>query len=137
MLVFLLDTNIVSELRKPRPHGGVIAWLRALDERDIYVSVVTFGELQSGVEITREQDAEKAAQIEGWIDRVLQSWNVLAMDAATFRASAKLMHRRPRHLFEDAMIAATAQVHGLKIVTRNVKDFELFGVEIINPYQAR
>ncbi len=133
--MYLLDTNIVSEMRKPRPHGAVVAWIRALDERDIHVSAVTFGELQSGVEITREQDAEKATEIEGWINRVLGLWNILPMDAVTFRACAKLMHRRPKHLFDDAMIAATAQVHGLTVATRNVKDFRHFGVEILNPYQ--
>lgn len=122
-------------MRRPRPHGAVVAWLRALDERDIYMSAVTFGELQSGVEITRELDAEKAMEIEGWINRVLGLWNVLPMDAATFRECAKLMHRRPKHLFEDAMIAATAKVHGLTVATRNVRDFRHFDVEIFNPYQ--
>lgn len=122
-------------MRRPRPHGAVVAWLRALDERDIYMSAVTFGELQSGVEITRELDAEKAMEIEGWINRVLGLWNVLPMDAATFRECAKLMHRRPKHLFEDAMIAATAKVHGLTVATRNVRDFRHFDVEIFNRYQ--
>jgi len=133
--VYLLDTNIVSELRKPKPHGAVVAWLRALNERDVHVSAVTFGELQAGAELTREHDAAKATEIEGWINRVLALWNVLPMDAATFRVCAKLMHRRPRHLFEDAMIAATARVHRLKVVTRNVKDFRHFDVDIFNPYR--
>jgi toxin FitB len=135
--MYLLDTNIVSELRKPRPHGGVVAWLASLDQRDLYVSAVTLGELQAGIEITREQDAAKAAEIEGWVDRVAETWNVLPMDAATFRVCAKLMHKRSGDLFEDAMIAATARVHELKVVTRNVRDFKDFGVGVFNPYAPR
>jgi predicted nucleic acid-binding protein len=135
--MYLLDTNVVSELRKPRPHGAVVAWLRAQDQRDLYVSAVTLGELQAGVEITRDNDAAKAAEIEGWVDRLSGLWNVLPVDAVTFRVWAKLMHRRSDHLIEDAMIAATARVHGLQIVTRNVKDFKDFGVSLFNPYTAR
>jgi predicted nucleic acid-binding protein len=135
--MYLLDTNIVSELRKQRPHGAVVAWLRSLDQRDLYVSAVTLGELQAGIEITRQQDAAKAVEIEAWVDRVSKIWNVLPMDAATFRMWAKLMHRRSDDLFEDAMIAATARVHGLRVVTRNVRDFKDFGVEVFNPYASR
>jgi toxin FitB len=135
--VYLLDTNIVSELRKRRPHGAVVAWLRSLHQHDIHISAVTLGEFQAGVEITREQDAAKAAEIEAWVDHVLEIWNVLPMDAATFRMTAKLMHRRSSELFEDAMIAATARVHGLKVATRNVKDFRQFEVEVFNPYEPR
>ncbi len=135
--MYLLDTNIVSELRKQRPHGAVVAWLRSLDQRDLHVSAVTLGELQAGIEITREQDAAKAAEIEAWVDRVAEVWNVLPMDAATFRMWAKLMHRRSDDLFEDAMIAATARVHGLQVVTRNVRDFNDFGVGVFNPYAMR
>jgi toxin FitB len=135
--VYLLDTNIVSELRKQRPHGGVVTWLRSVDQHDLYVSAVTLGELQAGIEITREQDAGKAAEIEAWVDQILETWNVLPMDAATFRIWAKLMHRRPDDLAEDAMIAATAQVHGLQVATRNVRDFKDFGVAVFNPYAPR
>jgi hypothetical protein len=135
--MYLLDTNIVSELRKQRPHGAVVAWLRSLDQRDLYVSAVTLGELQAGIEITRQQDAAKAVEIEAWVDRVSEIWNVLPMDAATFRMWAKLMHRRSDDLFEDAMIAATARVYGLRVVTRNVRDFKDFGVEVFNPYASR
>jgi len=135
--MYLLDTNVVSELRKARPHGAVVAWLRSLDQRDLYVSAVTLGELQAGIEMTRERDAAKAAEIEAWVDRVAQIWNVLPMDAAIFRMCAKLMHRRSDDLFEDAMIAATARVHGLQVVTRNVRDFEDFGVSLLNPFTTR
>ena len=103
---YLLDTNVVSELRKPRPHGAVLAWLDATADDDLHLSAVTLGELQAGVEITRERDQEKASEIEIWIDQVAQTWNILPVDARVFRVCAKLMHRRPDHLFEDALIAA-------------------------------
>ena len=134
--MYLLDTNIVSELRKPRPHGGVIAWLRSAEDADLYLSVVTLGEIQAGVELTRDQDASKAAEIEAWLDLVAQSYNVLPMDGATFRAWARLMHRRSDTLYEDAMIAATATVHKLTVVTRNVADFANFDVQVLNPFKT-
>jgi predicted nucleic acid-binding protein len=133
--MFLLDTNVVSELRRPKPHGAVVAWIAAQQDRDLHISAVTIGELQAGVEIKREQDPEKAKAIEAWLDQVAQSYNVLAMDAAAFRAWAKLMHRRSNQLLEDAMIAATAEVHGLVVVTRNTRDFQGLGSKTLNPFQ--
>ena len=135
-VVYLLDTNVVSELRKPKPHGAVLAWLEALDDKQLYLSAVTVGEIQAGIELTREQDAAKALEIEAWLEMVSATYNVLPMDAATFRAWAKLMHRKSDTLFEDAMIAATARIHGLTVATRNVADFKSFGVPLFNPFEA-
>lgn len=132
--MFLLDTNIVSELRKPRPHGAVVAWLEGVADADLYLCAVTLGEIQAGIEITREQDVVKAAAIEAWADQVGASYNVLPMDTATFRLGAKLMHRQSNTVYEDAMIAATALVHKLTVVTRNVRDFERFQVPVFNPF---
>ena len=133
--MYLLDTNIVSELRKPRPQAAVISWLEGVDDSDLYISVVTLGEIQAGIEITRAQDAAKAAEIEAWADQVAAAYNVLTMDAATFRQWAKLMHRQSDTVNEDAMIAATALVHKLTVVTRNVGDFKRFGVPMLNPFR--
>ena len=132
--MYLLDTNVVSELRKPKPHGGVLAWLESVDDTKLYLSAVTLGEIQAGVEMTREQDAAKAVEIEAWLELVASSYNVLPMDAAVFRRWARLMHRTSNTLYEDAMIAATAAVHGLTVVTRNVADFKSFGVALLNPF---
>lgn len=134
--MYLLDTNVISELRKPRPHGGVVAWVSAAADAELFLSAVTIAEIQAGIEVTRDQDEEKAAEIEAWLDLVSASYNVLPMDTATFRAWAKLMHRRSDTFYEDAMIAATAQVHNLTVVTRNVGDFKPFGVPVLNPFKA-
>ena len=104
-------------------------------DSDLYVSAVTIGELQAGVEITREQDPAKADEISSWIDQVAETFNVLAMDARTFRRWARMMHRHSNTLIEDAMIAATADIHQLIVVTRNVRDFKPFGVETLNPFR--
>ena len=132
--MYLLDTNIVSELRRPRPHGGVLAWLQSVAESDLHLSAVTLGEIQAGIELTREQDAAKAAEIEAWANLVASSYNVLPMDAHAFRLWARLMHRKSDTLIEDAMIAATASAHQLTVVTRNVADFKHFDVPLLNPF---
>ena len=134
MAAYLLDTNVVSELRKQRPHGAVLAWLQKVDEAQLYLSAVTLGEIQAGIELTREQNPAKAAEIEAWLELLAGAYNVLPMDAATFRVWARLMHRKSDVLNEDAMIAATAQVHGLTVVTRNVADFHALGFEVCNPF---
>lgn len=134
--MYLLDTNVVSELRKPKPHGAVLAWLQGVDELQLHLSAVTIGEIQAGIELTREQDPAKAAEIEAWLAQVAEAYNVLPMDATAFRLWAQLMHRQSDTLYEDAMIAATAKAHGLTVVTRNVADFKRFGVPLLNPFRA-
>jgi toxin FitB len=135
--MYLLDTNVVSELRRARPHGAIVAWLESVGDKDLHLSAVTIGEIQAGIEIAREQDQDKAAEIEAWLEQVAETYNILGMDSATFRSWARLMHRRSDRLIEDAMIAATATVHGLILVTRNVRDFEGLGVRTFNPFNRR
>lgn len=135
--MYLLDTNVISELRKPKPHGGVVAWYRGVPERQIFLSALSIGELQAGVQLTRRQDVEKATEIEKWIDEIAVSYQILPMDARAFREWARLMDGCPDQLTEDAMIAATARVHGLTVATRNVRDFASFEVNILNPFSSR
>lgn len=132
---YLLDTNVVSELRKPKPHGAVVAWIEGLDGGQIFLSAVTLGELQAGIERTRNQNPAKAEEIEAWVDRLAGSFQVLPMDGACFRESARLMHRLPDDLWEDGMIAATARIHDLTVATRNVRDFDRLAVRVVDPFR--
>lgn len=134
--MYLLDTNVVSELRKPKPHGAVLQWIQDAADADLHISAVTIGEIQAGIELTRDQDEPKAAELEQWLELVAGTFNVIPMDAQAFRVWARLMHKASNTLYEDAMIAATAQVHKLTVVTRNVADFKYFGVTVLNPFAA-
>jgi toxin FitB len=134
--MYLLDTNVVSELRKPKPHGAVVEWIQELANTDLHISAVTVGEIQAGIELTREQDEPKAIELEQWLELVSRSFNVVPMDAAAFRIWARLMHRASDTLYEDAMIAATAKLHNFTVVTRNVADFAQFGVDVFNPFTS-
>ena len=134
-MTFLLDTNVISELRKPRPHGAVLAWLQSVDNANLNLASVSLGEIQAGIELTREQDGAKASAIESWLDQLNQSSTILPMDGRAFRCWARLMHRRSDTLYEDAMIAAIALAHGLTVVTRNVRDFGNFDVDLFNPFE--
>jgi predicted nucleic acid-binding protein len=137
LIRYLIDTNVVSEVRKPKPHAGTVAWLHSLSADQGLFSAVTFGEIQRGIELTRRQDPIKANEIEAWAAQLERSAQVLPMDAACFREYARLMHRRTDTLSEDAMVAATARVHGLTVATRNERDFEHFDVAVLNPFKYR
>ncbi len=134
--MYLLDTNVVSELRRQKPHGVVLAWLQSIDDKDLYLSAVTLAEIQAGIEITRDQDLQRAAELETWLDQVAATYNILPLDGIAFRAWAKLMHRKSDTLYEDAMIAAIAQVNNLVVVTQNIADFKNFGVSLLNPFEV-
>ena len=136
MKKYLLDTNVVSELRKSKPHGGVLAWLKELRDEQIFLSAVTFGELQRGIERTRLQNRIKAEEIESWVERLAATTQILCMDAACFREWARLMGGKQDRLLEDAMIAATARIHGLVVATRNDRDFAQLDVLSENPFRG-
>jgi len=135
--MYLLDTNVVSELRRIKPHGGVVNWIQSIDDSELFISAVTLAEIQAGIEITKEQDPAKAREIETWLDQVADTFQVLPMDGGVFRRWARLMHRASDTLYEDAMIAATALTHNLQVVTRNVADFKSFGVALLNPFDIQ
>jgi len=134
--MYLLDTNIISELRRSKPHGAVLQWYKNIAEEDLFISAVTIGEIQAGIELTRTQDKKKAEILEQWLQSISNLHNVLPMTGLTFRLWAKLMHSQTNTVREDAMIAATAIEKDLIVVTRNTKDFKRFKLRLLNPFEA-
>lgn len=132
---FLLDTNVLSELRKARPHGAVLAWYKSHSATAFALPALALYEIQAGAEVTRRQDAEKAREIERWVEALANGAVVLPLDGVSARESARLMARQSKLLIEDAMIAAIARVNGLTVATRNTRDFEHFAVPLVNPFQ--
>jgi predicted nucleic acid-binding protein len=137
VLKYLLDTNILSEVRKPRPHGGVLAWFAAFQAAGFGIPAIALFELQMGVEQLRGKDSSRAAIFEFWISRIEAGSNVLAFDARASREAARLLSAQPEHLLADGMIAAIAKVNGLVIATRNTRDFERFDVPLVNPFKYK
>ncbi len=139
-MTFLLDTNVVSELRRAKAgkaHPNVVAWAAATSAGSMYVSAVTVLELEMGVLQIERRDARQGAAIRAWLDeQVLPAFagRVLPFDAAVALQCARL-HVPDRSSERDAMIAATALVHGMTVVTRNVADFEASGVQLVDPWQ--
>ncbi len=134
--MYLLVANVVLELRRTNPHKRVPGWVEGTPADWLFLSAVTVGEIQAGIEVTREQDAAKADELAAWLDRIVLSYNVLPMDVDAFREWAVLKHRKSDALIEDAMIAATARVRGLTVATRNVRDFRNLNVDLPNPFES-
>ena len=134
MTGYLLDTNVISETRKPKPHGAVVAWLQTLREEQLCLSAVSIGELQPGVETTRKHNPAKAREIELWIDDLAASYTILPMDVLCFREWARLMARKSDDVLEDMMLAATARIHRLTLATRNLRDFADIDLPLFNPF---
>ena len=140
--MFLLDTNVISELRKVRSgkaDQNVARWADRVDAAELFVSAITLQELEIGILLAERKDAPKAAILRTWMNlHVLPAFaeRILPVDTAVALRSALLHIPEPRPV-RDALIAATALVHGMPVVTGNVSDFEPTGVVVINPWQAR
>lgn len=137
--MYILDTNVVSELRKVRlgkADPNVTAWAESVDAADLFVSVITIMELELGVLSIERKDANQGAVLRSWLEQLVLpefSGRTLSIDRVIAQRCARL-HVPNKHGERDALIAATALVHGMTVVTRNVSDFKTIGVTIVNPW---
>ena len=136
--MYLLDTNVVSELRRPRPNRAVLAWFEGVQSEDLHFSAMTIAEIQRGIEECRTKNPDTARDLTEWLEsRLLAGFEVLPFDARAAREWGRMMHNQSGKLAQDAVIAATARVHSLTVVTRNVKDFRRLGAVYLNPFEYR
>ncbi|HEY6251110.1 MAG TPA: type II toxin-antitoxin system VapC family toxin [Candidatus Angelobacter sp.] len=137
--MYLLDTNVVSELRRARKaHPGVRMWARTLSAASLYLSVISILELEIGILLIERRDRKQGGILRAWMDgHVVPTFagRILAIDTAVAQRCAALHVPDPRS-DRDALIAATALVHGLTVVTRNVSHFQPMGIAVINPWQS-
>jgi len=134
----LLDTNILSELRKgARANARVRGWFEGVTVDEIYLSVLVVGEFRRGVELVRRRDARQATALERWLTRVTSDHaeRILPIDGPVADQWGRLTAKQPGSLI-DTLMAATALVHGLVLVTRNVKDVAWTGASCLNPFDA-
>lgn len=139
--MYLLDTNVVSELRKAKSgkaNKNVIAWAKDISPSSLFLSVITVLELETGILLVERRDPSQSAILRSWLEaHVLTTFSerILPIDVAVAQRCAKLHVPDPRS-DRDAIIAATALVHGMTVVTRNTSDFDQTGVEILNPWES-
>ncbi|HEX6520681.1 MAG TPA: type II toxin-antitoxin system VapC family toxin [Streptosporangiaceae bacterium] len=133
---YLLDTNVVSELRKHSPDPNVIAWYENVRGTQLFLSVLTLGEIRMGVERTRRKDPAKAGTLENWLTRLQTAYSdrIVSVDAATAAAWARLSVPDPLPVI-DGLLAATASVRDWTLVTRNTADVARCGVRLLNPFE--
>jgi len=137
-LSYLLDTNVLSELARPRPDARVVRWFRGVPDESLHVSVLTLGEIRAGIE--RLPAGAKRERLRVWLEIELRGWfeeRLLDVDGSIADRSGRLVgeSRRPIPAV-DALLAATALRHGLRLVTRNVAGFAIDGLEVIDPWTA-
>ena len=135
-MTYLLDTNVISELRRPRPHPGVLEWWNEVPAGRLYVSSLTIGELRRGVgRLQARNDDVQAQRLADWLDGLAQQFadRVLAVDTVIAEIWGRLPQHRPIPAV-DGLIAATALRHDLTVVTRNVRDFLATGVTVVDPF---
>jgi predicted nucleic acid-binding protein len=136
---FLLDTNVISEWTKPQPNIHVIEWLAAVDEDRVFLSVITLAEIRYGIE--RMPVGSKRSSLSAWLENDLPlrfEGRILTVDAAVADACGRIMYQKARRgktpTVADSLLAATAQVHQLSLVSRNIKDFEGLDLALLNPW---
>ncbi|MBI1919785.1 MAG: type II toxin-antitoxin system VapC family toxin [Geobacter sp.] len=139
---YLLDTCLISELVRPKPHAGVVRWLDSRDEHTLYLSVLTIGELRKG--ISKLQDGDRKEALKEWVDNALADrfeGRILPVDLDVASAWGELQGEAESRVTKlpvmDSLIAATAQVHNLEVVTRNVRDLERCGARVFNPWEGK
>jgi toxin FitB len=133
---FLIDTNIISEVRKQqRCDPNVAEWFASIDDRDLYLSSLVLGEIRRGVEKCRVRDPGKASALESWLDQVRAAFDgrILAVDGAVADEWGRMSAVRPVPVI-DGLLAATAKVHGLTLVTRNITDVAGLGAAVMDPF---
>ena len=136
-MTWLIDTNIISEVRKgPRCDPAVAAWWSSAEDRDLFLSTLTIGEIRKGVEAIRIRDPDKARALEVWLQAIVQAFGprILGIDAAVAESWGRISAIRSVPVV-DALLAATASVHGLVLVTRNAVDVAGLGVRVLNPFE--
>jgi len=134
---YLLDTNVLSELVRPKPSPSVVAWFDEVPNDSLYISVLTIGEIRKGVELMPESARKEKLRV--WLEHTLPDWfekRMLVIDGDVAEQWGRLLAKtgRPAPAI-DSLLAATALQHGLRMVTRNAKDFEFPGLQVINPWR--
>ncbi len=134
--MYLLDTDVISQLRRQHPNRALLAWLDSVRSEDLHFSAMTIAEIQRGIEKCRSDDPDKARELTEWLDsQLLSGFEVLPFDTRAAREWGRMMRDQRGNLAQDAVIAATAHTRSLIVVTRNVKDFRRLGVAYLNPFE--
>ena len=136
--MFLIDTMVLSELRKRERNENVVRWISEQRSTNLFLSVVTIGEIERGIELQKKKDAEFATALTVWLDKVLTLYSerIIAIDLATSRRWGRLS-ASVGHDGADLLIAATAMEHGLTVVSRNIQHFEPMGVPVLDPFENK
>ncbi len=138
MVAYLLDTNVVSELRKARADPRVVSWMRANERAEAYLSTLVIGEIRQGIERARARDAGRADALDTWLDGLVRAYGdrILPVTAEVAQVWGRLNIRPDRPPVIDGLMAATAMVHRLTLATRNVADIARTGVAHVNPFDG-
>ena len=137
-MMYLLDTMVISELRKRRRRPGLVAWITSIAEANLFLSAVTIGEIELGIESQRRRNPQYATELESWLESVVRVYadRILPLDIAAARRWGRLAARIGNKGL-DLAIAATALERGLTVVTRDVAHFQPTGVDVLNPFEPR